>query len=950
MKERFWISFVFALAVILTLVSTALSASAESNLPVDPCDSFEWLNISTGQMPFMYNHGMLFDDARQMSSDLAKASVIIADAAYKYGGNNSITKLVEEMGYTPLDNSSSYERETSIYFNDVVAFTVAYCDVTYQGEAYRLYCVPIRGTGANSEWYSNFNIGASGDHEGFYKAATEVYGKITFELINDSYDPEHSIVWLTGHSRGAAVSNIVAGMLNEAATCCLPEHIFAYTFACPSVSKNSVAYENIYNFNNPGDMITAVPLEEWGYDRNGITVELPLSQIDNLRQRFRAEEGEECCSATSTTDYVTILSSAIPTEDSAQEPAKKLMLLLAGYALGGRTETSIWDLVAYSGYTVASSELTDIIQAATSIPGLSSKLAELAGVDTGVIAFANEYWQTVQAMTEEQFAQFRTDHDSDISALEKAASIAINSMDMFSTARQIVQSRITECEKITDVVAAVTALLMDSNGNILSAITHGHQTETYIYWINSMFGGYKGWYGNTSATSVTIPDTRTIAYGAFYNCNSLTDIVIPDSLTEIASCTFYGCSSLTSVVIPDTTKKIGDYAFVDCSGLTEVTLPISAEYNIGGASNGGSFYTCKNVQKITYTVGDGSIFDPEEDIYGYTLPDAAREALTLVIYEEGISAIPRNALKYCSNVSSVTLPSTVKKIGNYAFCGCSALKDISITKNIETIGASAFSGCSSITAVDISSLTEIASCTFYGCSSLTSVVIPDTVKKIGDYAFVDCSGLTEVTLPISAEYNIGGASNGGSFYTCKNVQKITYTVGDGSIFDPEEDIYGYTLPDAAREALTLVIYEEGISAIPRNALKYCSNVSSVTLPSTVKKIGNYAFYGCSGLRSAYYNGGRNDWNAIAIGANNDSLLAAKLYFLVAGDINGSGAEPDASDLQCLYTYLSKREAVGAYQDDLDLFLSMADVNGDGVVNILDYQRLYMALTGAAPLR
>ena len=949
MKERFWISFVFALAVILTLVSTALPASAESNLPVDPCDSFEWLNISTGQMPFMYNHGMLFDDARQMSSDLAKASVIIADAAYKYGGNNSITKLVEEMGYTPLDNSSSYERETSIYFNDVVAFTVAYCDVTYQGEAYRLYCVPIRGTGANSEWYSNFNIGASGDHEGFYKAAKEVYGKITFELINDSYDPEHSIVWLTGHSRGAAVSNIVAGMLNEAAACCLPEHIFAYTFACPSVSKNSVAYENIYNFNNPGDMITAVPLEEWGYDRNGITVELPLSQIDNLRQRFRAEEGEECCSATSTTDYVTILSSAIPTEDSAQEPAKKLMLLLAGYALGGRTETSIWDLVAYSGYTLASSELTDIIQAATSIPGLSSKLAELAGVDTGVIAFANEYWQTVQAMTEEQFAQFRTDHDSDISALEKAASIAINSMDMFSTARQIVQSRITECEKITDVVAAVTALLMDSNGNILSAITHGHQTETYIYWINSMFGGYKGWYGNTSATSVTIPDTRTIAYGAFYNCNSLTDIVIPDSLTEIASCTFYGCSSLTSIVIPDTVKKIGDYAFVDCSGLTEVTLPISAEYNIGGASNGGSFYTCKNVQKITYTVGDGSIFDPEEDIYGYTLLDAAREALTSVIYEEGISAIPRNALKYCSNVSSVTLPSTVKKIGNYAFCGCSALKDISITKNIETIGASAFSGCSSITAVDISSLTEIASCTFYGCSSLTSVVIPDTVKKIGDYAFVDCSGLTEVTLPISAEYNIGGASNGGSFYTCKNVQKITYTVGDGSIFDPEEDIYGYTLLDAAREALTSVIYEEGISAIPRNALKYCSNVSSVTLPSTVKKIGNYAFYGCSGLRSAYYNGGRNDWNAIAIGANNDSLLAAKLYFLVAGDINGSGAEPDASDLQCLYTYLSKREAVGAYQDDLDLFLSMADVNGDGVVNILDYQRLYMALTGAAPL-
>ena len=153
--------------------------------------------------------------------------------------------------------------------------------------------------------------------------------------------------------------------------------------------------------------------------------------------------------------------------------------------------------------------------------------------------------------------------------------------------------------------------------------------------------------------------------------------------------------------------------------------------------------------------------------------------------------------------------------------------------------------------------------------------------------------------------------------------------------------------------MTTVVYEEGITEIPEYALlaRYygCYQITSVTLPSTVKKIGASAFRGCSGLRSVYYNGVRNDWNAIAIGANNDSLLAAKLYFLVAGDINGSGTEPDVSDLQCLYTYLSKREAVGAYQDDLDLFLSMADVNGDGAVNILDYQRLYMALTGAAPL-
>lgn len=119
-----------------------------------------------------------------------------------------------------------------------------------------------------------------------------------------------------------------------------------------------------------------------------------------------------------------------------------------------------------------------------------------------------------------------------------------------------------------------------------------------------MFGGYKGWYNNTSVTSVTIPDTRTIAYGAFYNCSSLTDIVIPDRLTEIASSTFYGCSGLTSIVIPDTVKKIGSATFSYCRGLKEVTLPISAEYDAEDGYLYSSFYACENVKKITYTVGD----------------------------------------------------------------------------------------------------------------------------------------------------------------------------------------------------------------------------------------------------------------------------------------------------------------------------------------------------------
>ena len=77
--------------------------------------------------------------------------------------------------------------------------------------------------------------------------------------------------------------------------------------------------------------------------------------------------------------------------------------------------------------------------------------------------------------------------------------------------------------------------------------------------------------GCSSLTSVTIPDSVTyIGAGAFRSCSSLTSIVIPDSVTSIGGGAFYGCSSLTSIVIPDSVTKIGVSAFDGCSSLTTV--------------------------------------------------------------------------------------------------------------------------------------------------------------------------------------------------------------------------------------------------------------------------------------------------------------------------------------------------------------------------------------------
>lgn len=117
--------------------------------------------------------------------------------------------------------------------------------------------------------------------------------------------------------------------------------------------------------------------------------------------------------------------------------------------------------------------------------------------------------------------------------------------------------------------------------------------------------------------------------------------------------------------------------------------------------------------------------------------------LTEVTIPEGVTKIGESAFQYCYSLEDVKLPNSLLSIGSFAFRGCNNLTSIEIPNSVTTIGKYAFSGCRNLTDIEISnSVTTIGKYAFYGCRNLTSVVIPSSVKTIEDGAFDGCNNLT----------------------------------------------------------------------------------------------------------------------------------------------------------------------------------------------------------------
>ena len=160
---------------------------------------------------FAYSDEMILEQCgrHELSPQLAKASVYLSMGAYDPEEGSSCPELYDEMGYELRYTSPWYSREMTYHNCDHAAFTVGRKETA--GKV--LYLVPVRGTQDPREWYSNLNIGSASVHQGFKNAADEIVNTLEQIIREDDCAVEDVAVWLTGHSRGAAVANLAAASL-----------------------------------------------------------------------------------------------------------------------------------------------------------------------------------------------------------------------------------------------------------------------------------------------------------------------------------------------------------------------------------------------------------------------------------------------------------------------------------------------------------------------------------------------------------------------------------------------------------------------------------------------------------------------------------------------------------------------------------------------------------------
>lgn len=221
-------------------------------------------------------------------------------------------------------------------------------------------------------------------------------------------------------------------------------------------------------------------------------------------------------------------------------------------------------------------------------------------------------------------------------------------------------------------------------------------------------------FGGTKFETIRIPDSvQGIGEGAFSG-SKIKSIAFPEGITTICDDTFYQCSQLQRVTLPSTLTNIGESSFSG-AGITEISFPEGLE------SIGSCAFRDSKLQNVK-------------------LP-------------ESIISMDMTVFKGCSELKSITFPSTMSIIPGYTCADCTSLEEVHFLGKLEGIDCEAFRGCSSLKKISLPrTIGYIYMGAFQNCTSLEEFIFPHGCKKICSDSLSGCTALKEVSIPREVKY------------------------------------------------------------------------------------------------------------------------------------------------------------------------------------------------------
>lgn len=298
----------------------------------------------------------------------------------------------------------------------------------------------------------------------------------------------------------------------------------------------------------------------------------------------------------------------------------------------------------------------------------------------------------------------------------------------------------------------------------------------------------------TEEGDIVIPATYAgkpvteIGEDAFYR-ESITSVVIPNSVIYIRPNAFSNCNALRRAKLGNSVRVIGEQAFNWATALAEITLPASLEIIEDGAFN-----QC---------------------------------GITAIEFPSGLQSIGKNAF-YKSALQNLTIPDHVSTIGDSAFYGCENLESIKVGRGVKELPHMFCYGLKSgskLTSVVLSEgLETIGDAAFANNKLLTKITIPSSVRTIDDGAF-EYTGLTEIVIPDTVETLASAV-----FYNCKSLTRAVVGNGVSAIGDVQQTSGVGTFEEC--DALTDMTVGSGVRQIAQRTFRGCVLLTSITFRGT----------------------------------------------------------------------------------------------------------------------